>query len=256
MNLHLRRKYGNEIKASSGRLFALILLIAAISGPTLLASDALQDSKPESGIGTWTFGLEVTQTSLKSGQGQHLLGLQNSANLGWGYLAHKWYTYINFDIISGPYGSLRKETILAEYEGTGLSTGIALSAGKEGLRTNEGNYGFLLALRYRDVVGRNVSETNVMLEDGRIGRNWSLRVNNFSLLPAIFFCWLKPDRPAGNRPQDLMTRLEGYFLTIGISTPLSARYYLSYQNESNTIKQTGLLKGYSIVIALSSLFNS
>jgi hypothetical protein len=200
----------------------------------------------------WSIGFQAGQLALKSGDGNHLLGLSTAVQLGRGWIGRNWYGSLSLDIISGPYQSPKQQDLVVDFSGTGASAWFAYSAANRSLRTYEGNYGFLLGVTYQDVVGRSVGR-RVSQVGGVSVDNWVMRVNNFSLYPAIFFCWLNEARPEGNTPELLKTRIEGYFLTIGIATPLQATYSLSYEQNEKPIKTRGVLKGYTIQIALSTL---
>jgi len=88
-------------------------------------------------------------------------------------------------------------------------------------------------------------------------------------MPAVFFCWLKDPRQANNRPENLMTRIEGYLLTIGVSSPLLTTYQTSYRQtaldqeksrgaptpvyRTDPISVHGRLRGYSLVLSFTAL---
>src|SRR5690606_38917285 len=92
--------------------------------------------------------------------------------------------------------------------------------------------GFALGLSYADMVGRSIGknrkETGHPVSNSELVDDYTMRVTNFSLLPAVFFSWLEEARPRGNTPELLTTRLDGYMLTIGIAMPLLISYQASY----------------------------
>jgi hypothetical protein len=90
-----------------------------------------------------------------------------------------------------------------------------------------------------------------------------MRVNNLSLLPAIFLSWLAPPRPRGNTPELLMTRLEGYFLTLGMAMPLLSSYSARYtvrpepgQPAPPQKLEKGELRGYSILMSFTAMLGT
>lgn len=212
----------------------------------MLPTDAGQDT-------VWSIGFQANQFALKSGDGDHLLGLGSAVQLGLGWIGENWFASLSLDIISGPYQSSKQQDLVVDFSGTGATALVAYSSENQSLRTYEGNYGFLLGVSYQDIVGRSVGRRSSQ-EQGVIVDNWVMRINNFSLFPAIFFCWLeKEPRPRSDDPQNLLTRIEGYFLTIGISTPLQAKYSLSYEENNELLKARGDLQGYSLIVSLSAL---
>ncbi|MFW7379499.1 MAG: hypothetical protein ACOH5I_11870 [Oligoflexus sp.] len=201
----------------------------------------------------WSIGFQTSQLALKSGDGDHLLGLSTAVQLGRGWIGDNWFASVSLDIISGPFQSPKQQELVVDFSGTGGTAVLAYSTENQSLRTYAGNYGFLLGLSYQDVVGRSVGRRSFQTQGVAVD-NWVMRVNNFSVFPAIFFCWLKPEpKSKGNDPQSLMTRIEGYFLTIGISTPLQATYSLSYDENNLPQSSRGDLQGYTLIVSLSTL---
>ena len=228
-------------------------------GSSFLAAEEAAKPVEETPIETrstiWGLGLAVNQQARKSGDGNHLLGISSMVQLSRGYIGSNWYASISLDIISGPYQSPKQQDLVVDFSGTGTTAIVAISAENQSLRTKQGNYGFLLGINYADVVGRSVGRR--FTEEGGVTiDNWVMRVNDFSLYPAIFFCWLAEARPIGNTPELLQTRIEGYFLTIGFSTPLQSRYNLSYQENGIAQRARGNLRGYSILVSFATLFGS
>lgn len=237
----------------------LLLLLAG----TLVPLPSHAQEAPSSSLSTtqaasqdtvWTIGLQGSQLALKSGDGNHLLGFSTAVQLGRGWIGTNWYANVSLDIISGPYQSPKQQDLVVDFSGTGGSAFIAYSAENQSLRTFQGNYGFLLGVTYQDVVGRSVGR-RVSEVQGVAVDNWVMRVNNFSLFPAVFFTWLQSSAREAKRndPQSLMTRIEGYFLTIGISTPMRATYSLHYNEDDIPMRSRGDLRGYTLVISVSTL---
>lgn len=238
------------------KVFVTCSLLCACMWTSELARCDQTTSKNERSNGVWSFGLAASQVNLQSGEGEELSGFRSTSQLGWGYLSESWYGYVGLDIIAGPYESSRPPKIVVDYSGTGVSAGIALSAENQNLRTKDGNYGFSLSLQYSDITGRSIkSGSDDSAPDERI-TNWQARVQSLSIFPAIFFCWLEPARPAGNTPELLMTRIEGYVLSIGLSTPLQATYSVGYQQAGEGFSSKASVKGYTAIISLQALIGS
>lgn len=233
---------------------ASLLLAGLIINDSARCDEA--ESRDERSRSLWSFGLAASQVNLKSGEGEELSGFRSTSQLGWGYLSESWYGYVGLDIIAGPYESPRPPKIVVDYSGTGVSAGIALSAENQNLRTIDGNYGFSLSLQYSDITGRSVKTGLDDSDPDESISNWQARVQSLSIFPAIFFCWLKPARAAGNTPELLMTRIEGYILSIGLSTPIQATYSVGYQQAGEIFSSKASVQGYTAIISLQALIGS
>ena len=201
----------------------------------------------------WSMGLSAHQHILKSGDGNHLLGPSGLVQLGWGYISDTWIGGTSLDFITGPYQSSKQQDLTVDFSGTGFSGYVGFSAENMNIRTYDGNYGFLLGISYSDTIGRSVGR-RVSETDGATIDNWVMRVNNFSISPSIFFCWLEDARPAGNSPDLLTTRIEGYLLNIGVSAPIQTKYKLQYDENGLQKSTRGNLKGYTVTVTFTALF--
>lgn len=215
----------------------------------------------------FSIGIQGDRHDLKAGNGDELIGNSAAVQLGTGYIADKWYTSVSLDIILGPYEPVRNKELNTDFVGTGLTWFTGISAQTQNLRSPAGGYGFALGLNYADIVGRTNSSRN---RDSRAGNrdesgetidNYIMRVNRFSMIPAIFFSWLQGARPAGNSPDLLTTRLEGYLLTIGAAIPIITTYSSRYTVRDNAStsreeKDSGQLRGYSVLCSLTAFLGT
>lgn len=208
----------------------------------------------------WSFGITGMRHSLKAGDGNELLGNAGAIQIGTGWIANSWYSDVSLDILLGPYEPTREKQLNVDYVGTGLTAFAGFSAQTKNLRSAEGGYGFALGLSYADTVGRSVGRNRKEGSSADLLDNYTMRVTNFSLIPAIFFSWLKEARPKGNTPELLETRVEGYFLTIGMAMPVLSSYSAKYdKREGDQVEEQndkGQLRGYSILIALKSMLGT
>ncbi|MBF0440919.1 MAG: hypothetical protein HQK54_03355 [Oligoflexales bacterium] len=212
---------------------------------------------------TWTFGLSGVQHSLKSGEGHSLLGTSTITQLGMGYISEKWYSNVTIDIISGPYRTYLFRGLNIDFSGTGFSAYLGYVAEDISIRGDSANYGFALGFSYRDIIGRSLDEEDVSDinknktdpgKEPRIDR-YVMSITEFSLIPAIFFSKFKEGRLYDNRPDKLATRIEGYVLTIGYTTPISINYKVEYMHKNPyPEKKRGKLKGYALTVALNVFF--
>ena len=237
----------------------------------LIASQAAADEATRNTF--WHLGMNGERHLLKSGENLHLVGSSLVVQLGRGYVGENWYGSVSLDIISGPYEPVQRDAQTLDYLGTGFTVWWGYNAEPVNIRTDKGNYGFSLGLSYADIVGRTVGQRRYTREaQGVAGTevvdDYVMRITNFSLIPAVFFCWLTEPRPLNNRPENLRTRIEGYLLTIGVATPLMATYQVKYKSTNLPEKydsskdkapvptsqsKHGRLKGYSIVLSFTAM---
>lgn len=204
----------------------------------------------------WSIGLSGYQNNLKSGSDQSLLGPSLVVQIGRGHFGDNWYASGSLDIISGPYRTQQGGPVDLDFQGTGFTGLLGYSAENNNLRTEAGNYGFTFGISYSDVVGRSLEGNRIKVENDEVIEQFTTRVTNFSIVPTIFFCWLEPPRKRGNDPDLLMTRIEGYFLSLGVAVPLKATSNTKYNKIKNDTSEPyngkGSLKGYTLVVALSA----
>jgi len=210
----------------------------------------------------WTFGVTGLRQSLKTGNDNELIGNSGELQIGGGYVATHWYYTISADIIQGPYEPTYQRQLNVEYSGYGATMWSAFSAQNVDLRSIEGGYGFALGVSYATTTGymngRNRLDSGKNTnDDRRLVGEYKMHVNNLSLLPAIFFSWLSPSRPAGNTPDLLATRVEGYVLLIGAAAPILTTYdAIGTSSDGIAHHDHGNLNGYSLLISLQALLGT
>ena len=253
----------------------LILVAMMFATPALAQVDtSLREQQKGARKDAWSVGLSGLRHSLKAGDGNEVLGNSAVVQLGKSYLSETWFWSSSLDIYLGPYEPSRQAQLDVDYVGTGISLGLGTSAQNSNLRSSEGGYGFAIGLSYADVIGRSIGRNRLEEGDPSDDRNRNLidnyviRVTNFSLVPSIFFCWLDEARPHGNSPELLRTRLEGFFLNVGIAMPLLVSYKAQYDTRSrideesgdiipaDTERESGQLRGYSITIAVTAMLGT
>lgn len=214
----------------------------------------------------WAVHLGGLQHNLRSGDGTELRGGSLTFDIGRGYLHENWYVEVDFGLLLGPYQKTGPQKLDMEYSGTSVGVTWGYSAETANLRSPTGNYGFMLGFQYADITGRSSGERSLTTgSDARVEllSRYRVSIQYASLMPAIFFCWLEEPRLKGNKPELLVTRIEGYMLTLGIGMPLYATYSSSYnrlietprspETTSKEEKAKGGLRGYSIVLSFSTL---
>lgn len=235
------------------------------------ASSVASPKNVDNAAMVWSFGLGANQLSLKSNEDFELVGQSFNVAMGGGQIFERWFYLGSLEIILGPYQDEVDQGLSTDASGTGGSAWTGLSAQLHNIRSSEGSYGFALGATYSDLTGRLSSGQSV--GDSSIEK-YVHRVSTFSLSPAIFFSWLKPWRVKGNSPEQLMTRLEGYFLFLGITLPVTSFYKVKVTNnapdispseeeviivedplqrEEGELTRKGSLRGFSFFISFTSL---
>lgn len=254
------RTRGTRTSHSLRRKFLTGLVVAMCHHAHALGADVAAPSPPVDGVDArdnyWSIGLAGYQNNLKSGTDQSLLGPSLVVQVGRGHLENNWFLSGTLDIISGPYRAQQGGPVDLDFQGTGFTALLGYSAENTSLRTDLGNYGFTFGISYSDMVGRSLEGKRTQLADGNAIEKFTTRVTNFSILPAVFFCWLEPPRKKGNDPDLLVTRIEGYILNLGIAVPMKANFTNKYDkiSEDGVTPQSerGSLKGYTLMVSLTA----
>jgi hypothetical protein len=243
--------------ASAATALAGAPLARAAEPDPVQVSEAVEKHGARNSV--FSVGVAGLRHSLKSGGETEVIGNAAAVQLGTGYISESWYVTGSLDILLGPYEPANNSELDIDYFGTGATIWTGFSAQTLNLRSAEGGYGFALGLSYADSVGRLVGQNRKREgeADGDVIDEYVIRVNNLSLLPGIFFSWLQPARPRGNTPDLLATRLEGYFLTIGMAMPLLTSFSAKSETRNGEPdNKHGQLRGYSIMLALSSMLGT
>lgn len=207
----------------------------------------------------WVFGIAGVDYELAEGDGSNLTGGSVMVQLGRGYIGPHWFGQGSVDIIAGPYQTPQRSKPKLDHAGTGFSALTGYSFNDVGIRSEGGAFGISLGLSYADIIGRN---TDVFNSGTEIIDQFVMRVANFSITPGLFYAWLEKARPDGNKPEHLVTRLEGYILNLGVQLPLRATQTTKYQSlppdrsSETSESQSGHMKGYSIVLNLTTLLGA
>lgn len=254
-------------------LVCFILLVSNYSfADTKVSPTKIADS--DSSETYYFVGFTGVRQNMRGLEVHALTGNSVEINFGMKSLGRNWYLDGSVDVRQGPYEPILDRQLDSDYFGTGFTLTWGISAQNLDIRSIEGSYGFALSAKYLDIagrsIGRNRSEAAFASGDkDSIISKYSMRVNELSLTPSIFFSWLTTKREKSNKPEHLKTRIEGYMINIGLSVPYSSRYKARYDlterpsednpdmsTQTSTITEHGSLRGYSFIIALSTLFDT
>ncbi|MEZ4741365.1 MAG: hypothetical protein R3B45_02785 [Bdellovibrionota bacterium] len=252
-------------------LFAIVIKVLTVSSYLFAADKAQSNTKVKVSERFWSFGFDGVRYALKAGDGNEITGHGLEVAIGTGWLKRKMFFFGTFNVLLGPYELARSQQLNVDYSGTGLAYWMGYSAQELNLRSPNGGYGFSIGLQYSDIFGksfgRNRFEKGDPYSPNNIGQinNYYLRASYLSVLPTVFFSWLKEERVKGNTPELLKTRNEGYLLMLGVSFHVLASYTARFNEKvrdettgsgeiiDRKLKESGSFRGYSLFVSLTSL---
>ena len=232
----------------------------------------------------WSVGLTGERFTFKAGDGYELLGNSGGLAVGYGYIKGRWFLMGEGEMLVGPFDPSYRRILNVDYQGTAIQAWWGYSAEELDLRHPDGGYGFIFGFNYKDIVGKSVDQqdhpvTPKTAGDMRESFNHSVRATSFSITPGIFFCWMQSPREKTSK--SLVTRIEGYILTLTYSMPIFSRYQAKYSSwefkdktnnsldhlddqapvqadeiERSRFKKGGKLKGHSIAITFQALLGT
>lgn len=214
-------------------------------------------------------GIKGLKHQLKSGNENQLIGNAVTISLGASKVEKTYAQSLSLEIIQGPFQPAIDGKFEVDFEGTGITYSLLASAQDADLRSVSGSYGFALSFSYSDIVGRSggsLSGTSYLENDENEISAYSMRVNQFAIAPGLFFAWMQKKRQLTQTKADLMTRVEGYFLSLSASIPLQVGYRSTYEYPATKDQETqevsviktktkGNLGGYSIIIEFMSILS-
>lgn len=241
-----------------------LALYGLLIGGTLFGADAKRNLEAQQkALGTknsvWVFGVAGVDHDLAEKDGSNLNGGSVMVQIGRGYIGTRWFGHGSVDIISGPYQTPQRSKPKLDHSGTGFSTLWGYNLNEGGIRKEGGSFGLSLGLSYADIVGRS---TDTYSSGNETVEQFVMRVSNFAVMPGLFYAWLEKARPNGNKPEYLVTRIEGYLLNLGVAVPFLATQTTKYQSytptkpEGTAESQSGRMNGYSIVLNLTTLLGA
>lgn len=252
-----------------------LTLMALFFANHLQAAETVKVAKqqPNSANSThiWTFGLGSIFHRLQAYGDNDLAGTSATIDIGYGIVKEKWFLRGAFSSILGPYEPARDHQFNMDYFGTGflLLAGAQLQNFPyqnfkfDKFEDRSLDYGLAFGFYYFDLSGKSIGKNRRIDNDSSVApRDYRSNITNLALLPSFFVSWLTPSRQAGNTPEDLKTRVEGYQLIVGAVIPVMSYYDNQYSkdslqddgsNMSVVIRERGSFTGASAYVALSIL---
>ena len=234
---------------------ARLLIFLLISG---VVSSSVQADAPEKNASfrksTFHLGLTQAQYALTGKEDTSLIGNSSIVNLGGGFIHEKYFHLYSLNVILGPYQPLSESHARLDFSGTGFSTTWGWTWSPS-LRAKSHVFGVLMGAQYVDIVGRSVGTRRE--ETGTISQLVT-QIYDFAVVPGFFYANLKPPRPIGNEPENLVTRLEGLIISLGVAFPIQADFTQEYLRRDNTtgstekVKSRGKLDGRTYILQVIS----
>lgn len=245
-------------------IFSCTLLSAGVSG-NAQTKEHISEKRH-----AWSFNMTYGRHELFTSHWHSLRGTLATIGLGLGHYSERWFASCEINILQGPYGHLPSQDEKIKTAGSELIGWLGVSTSDTLLRGNNRQFGLLIGVSYLDMESKSLQPSQSLEEPfptdilgGQYLSRYRLQSNQFLALPGFFFSWLKPLRASGREEELLTTRIEGYRLSFYLGIPLYSHYQASYRQheveekrvkkEFVSIKDKGLLYGYSVFISLAIL---
>ncbi len=162
-----------------------------------------------------------------------LVGNAIQAQLGYGKLQEHSFWEAGASLLVGPLSNNPDLPLPSTNQGVGIYTTVGWVTSDLPIRSENGPaIGMQCGLSYMNMTQKSIKASSAQ---GRAApyvgsiSDRSMRVSDLSIYPGFFVSWLptKP-RPDVIHPDSIKTRIEGYWLQIGVGIPLYARYNERY----------------------------
>lgn len=201
--------------------------------------------------GNWSVGFDVRQLDVTPNNRRYKQrGLEADINFGYVYVANSWWGTVRGHVPFAPTSQYYDESPPIDYEGYGVSTTFGKTLSASSLRQASGDYGVEVGLEIFQLVGRSFRRQ--VLPDRSISEAWVIRTGWTAITPAFSATFLKPARPQGNRPEWLMTRIEGYHVSLGVVIPVQKTLDVRWEHDRVGQGDHGTWKGIFGIASLST----
>lgn len=161
-----------------------------------------------------------------------------------------WWASIDLSLVLGPVSRRLPDSPPIDFTGNGFGFRFAYPLFSDGLRQANGDWGLMLGAESMEIRGN--SYRRQVLSDGGISEGWLVRSRWISVIPGLFYSCLKAGRPKGNRPEWLVTRLEGYTIQLGLGLPIKGDLEISQTLRGLRERQNSRLRGYTGLLSFSA----
>ena len=211
----------------------------------------------------WTFGASMIQYNFRAPDDSKLAGMAGSFVIGYGQVHGDSWMSGRFHILAGPFDMARNSSFDADYSGTSIDIEYGSAFPGTSLRSGSSPF-WAIATGYLDLNGRNIGGNRKNNGDPNDAKNYYLEQDfktNFGgviVTPAVGWQWARAERPSGNEPELLTTRVESAYLRLGAMIPVYSRARIDVvkREQTDDLSQsptqhttTGTMRGYSMTLS-------
>lgn len=186
-------------------------------------------------------------------------GLGGQISFGPSWFVSPWLEAgATLDVSFGPAARVRNNQFQVEHSGVGGSMYARFSPTLSSLRSNAWTPTVSLYASYFDLNGKTMGRNRVRgtesAPEWSLEQNFASNYNAIWLVPAIGAAKILSPRPTGNTAELLTTRIEGYFIQIGVMWPVYSRYRVTFERKEDQTSppesrsEKGKFKGTSFVL--------
>lgn len=249
-----------------------ILLLCLITSTFLLAEEkkSKQEIKAEHlrkaplKSRVWTFELALLNYVQESSTEQAVEGKGARVSVGYGMVSETRLMLADFNLYLGPFGS-HYHQMKYDQLGSGVSVLVGSSLGNLHIRGSGTGLGILGGFSYHEfrgrTYGRNDADDPVPATQDGIVTAYASRGVSIDLNAGFFVSWMKDQRPDTTYVESLVTRNEGYILSLQGAIPVWSQFRSQYtvrdaSGAENDSIQRGGLSGFKLILSLRTFLGS
>ncbi len=209
---------------------------------TILNSAKQDESKLPPRKLNWSVGFDARDLNVTPGNRRFKQReVSPDINIGITWIEPNWWAMGRVHLPLGPNSQRYAESPPLDTEGYGLSFNFGKSLLNHQLRQTQGDYGVEVGIESFELTARSFRKQS--LNDGGYTDFWVVKTRWMAITPSIFATFLKPARPEGNKPEWLMTRIEGYRVALGVVIPVQRSWDLRYEKNTVLVGDRGSWSG-------------
>lgn len=199
----------------------------------------------------WSIGLDGRQLNVTPGDRRYKQReIAPDINVGFVWIEDSWWSMLRGHLPFGPTSQRYPDSPTLDTEGYGISATFGRTLSSGSLRQSGGDYGVELGIESFELAARSFRRQ--VLVDGSVTDAWVVKTRWTALTPAIFATFLKPARPQGTKPEWLMTRIEGYRVSLGVVVPVQRSWDLRYERGGTPVGDRGSWTGVHGILSLNT----
>lgn len=190
----------------------------------------------------WSVGIDLRQLSVTPDDRRYKQReIAPDINIGFVWIEDSWWGMGNVHLPVGPTSQRYPDSPPLDTEGYGISATFGKTLNSQSLREKSGDYGIEVGIESFELTARSFRRQT--LNDGTATDAWTVKTRWTAITPSLFATFLKPARPQGNKPEWLMTRIEGYRIALGLVIPVQKSWDLRYKQGETNQGDRGSWKG-------------